>query len=455
MSFFRSVPRAFVRDCLVDREVEPLPLTSRAFIQQKFGGNVGEVRIHRGPAASRLCTLLQARALVVNRDIVFAEGQYEPHTLAGQRILAHEIIHLLQQRNSKPPETEFMPIGDPHDPYEVEAARLTEEALRGNLRSVPTADLSGAIRRVFTLLPNASMEADYKGAIPGVTYTKRGSQDFAVFHLTRRSAPIIAGTARKPADASAIRITASVGVLSDNLKDDLTTSNVEFHFVQFFGLTDHRAFYAGPEASGGNMFLDFASLPAYIGADDLMLDTESKSNIFPFYDMNPPEIRRASPTMWLVKATMDDHPFNDLPLRLPNFVSSKLNFLCTAYKRFNVVTAFVLRDLRDLSKPTTTILSEMFWGAEVACRFRWTQTADGDISVGPPEFTIRDFHCGNAIKDPDPDLTTRIRNLSGSSDTYNDAASAAYKSVIGSTFISRNMQASGTWYSKKIADFFK
>ena len=455
MSFFRSVPRAFVRDCLVDREAEPLPLSLRAFIHQSFGTTFCDVRIYRGPAAARLCSLLHASALVVNGNIIFAEGNYEPHTLAGQRILAHEIIHLLQQQQCRPTESEFILIGDPNDPYEVEAERLTEEAIRGHLRTAPTPDSSGAIRRVFTLLPNASMEADYKGTIPGVSYIHRGSQDFAVFHLTRRSASIVARTARKPADASAIKISASVGVLSDNPRDDLATSNMKFHFVQFFGLTDHRVFYAGPEASGGNMFLDFASQPAYIGAGDLMLDSESKSNIFPFYDINPPEIRRINPTMWMVKATMDDHPFDDMPLSLPNFVSNKTNFLCTAYKRFNVVTAFVLRDLRDLSKPTTTILSEMFWGAEVACKFRWTQTADGSIDVGPPEFTTRDFHCGDAIKDPDPDLTSRIRNLSSSSDTYNDAASAAFKTVIGSTSISRNVQASGTWYSAKIADFFK
>jgi hypothetical protein len=60
---------------------------------------------------------------------------------------------------------------------------------------------------------------------------------------------------------------------------------------------------------------------------------------------------------------MDDHPFNDLPMRLPNFAASnRYNYLCSAYKRSNVVTAFVVRDYSNVSKQVTTILGRVVLG---------------------------------------------------------------------------------------------
>jgi hypothetical protein len=156
--------------------------------------------------------------------------------------------------------------------------RLAEDALGGNLRTTPTPDSSGAIRRVFTLAKDATMVAKYDGAIPGVSY-RNASVPRALFHLTRHSAPILAGSMRKAADASAIRITASVGVLTNDPKADLASSDLNFHFLQFFGLTDQRAFYADSVSSEGNMFLDFASSPAFSGADDPITTHECLSRL--------------------------------------------------------------------------------------------------------------------------------------------------------------------------------
>jgi len=455
MSRIASIPWSYVRDHLVDQEAAPLPPSSYAFLERTLGSNLGEVRTHVGPAASRLCDSLQARAFVVNRKIVFADRQYEPQTEAGQRLLAHESIHLLQQQQSKPPKSELALVGDPQDPYEVEAERLTEEALNGNLRTVPTADSSGAIRRAFTVLPNPIVSAEYKGAIPGVSITTRGGVPMATFHLTRHSAPVVAGTMRKASDATAIRIVATISVISDNPKDDLASSALRFRFVQFFALTDQRAFYAGPAEADGNMFLDFASLPAFSGAGDLMLDTEAKSRDFPYYDMYPAQIQRVNPLLWMVKITMDDHPFNDLPMTLPNFASNKMNYLCTASKSFNVVTAVVVRDLTDPSKLKLTMLAQIYWGAEASCRIRWSRISEDSLSPKPPEIAGREFHCSDPVLGADDDLTARIEKLDMSTQTFNDAADAAYKTVVGSTSFSRNIQAAEKWYSSKIGDFFR
>jgi hypothetical protein len=454
MSHITSIPLAFVRDHLVNQESAPLPPLSQASLNRALGCDMSGVRTYVGPSASRLCGLLQADALVINGSIVFAEGRYAPQTAAGQRLLAHEAIHLLQQRQSKQPTSGLVQVGNPQDPYEVEADRLAEELLGGSFRTIPTPDTSGAIRRTFTVLPSANVTREFRGAIPGVSYTSRGAVDIATFHLTRNSAAIKAGTMRKQADGSAINLGATISVISDNPKEDLASSDLRFRFLQFFGLTDQRAFYAGVLPTEGTMFLDFASSPAFSGAGDLMLDSESSSRDFPYYEMYPPRFVRVNSNLWAVTITMDDHPFNDLPLVLPNFAAgNKRNFLCTAYKRFNVVTVVLVRDYTDPGKPTLTALSQINWGAEVGCRIRWSQTSDS-LEPRPPEFTTRDFYCDDPLPTVDPDLVTKIKNLDFSSQTYNDAADAAYKTVVGSTFNTRNTRAFERWDSAKIGEFF-
>ena len=322
-----SLPWGFVRNHLVEREAAPLSASSYSFIKERFGISLGDVPVFAGPAASRLCDFLQARALVVNRNLVWGSGHLV-QTSSHQRVLAHEIVHLIQsqQHQKKLQRSESVLVGEPQAPYELEADLIAEEVMNGRAQSTPTPDLSGAIRRSFTILPNATMEATYRGATPAVSYVRRGTEPFVVLHLTRNSAGIVADSARKPSDISAIRITANISVQSDNPREDLASSDLRFRFVQFFALTDKRAYYAGSSSGDGNIYVDFASRPAFSGEGDLMLDSEAKSTIFPYFEMYPPQYRRVNPSLWNVTIAMDDHPFSNLPLRLSNFYTKKAIF---------------------------------------------------------------------------------------------------------------------------------
>jgi hypothetical protein len=60
----------------------------------------GHVRVHTGPEASASAAAINAVAYTVGHDIVFGAGHYAPHTLAGQRVLAHELTHVIQQSAS-------------------------------------------------------------------------------------------------------------------------------------------------------------------------------------------------------------------------------------------------------------------------------------------------------------------------------------------------------------------
>ena len=55
------------------------------------------VRIHTGEQAARAAAGVNARAFTVGSDIVFGASRYSPGTSAGNRLLAHELTHVVQQ----------------------------------------------------------------------------------------------------------------------------------------------------------------------------------------------------------------------------------------------------------------------------------------------------------------------------------------------------------------------
>ncbi len=76
---------------------QPLPEFVRAFFEPRFGYDFSQVRVHTDPRAAASARAVNALAYTVGRDVVFGSGQYAPRTSAGQRLLAHELTHVLQQ----------------------------------------------------------------------------------------------------------------------------------------------------------------------------------------------------------------------------------------------------------------------------------------------------------------------------------------------------------------------
>lgn len=81
----------------------PLPAALAARFGRDFGAPLGAVRLHAGPRAAASAAALGARAWTAGRDIVFAAGEYRPHSADGARLLAHELVHTLQQGAARPP----------------------------------------------------------------------------------------------------------------------------------------------------------------------------------------------------------------------------------------------------------------------------------------------------------------------------------------------------------------
>ncbi len=151
------IPRDLLKLWLAFGEETPMPPSLRRYMEARFGTDLQDVRIHTGAVAAHLCNTLKARALTLGNDILFADGEYEPYAPEGRWLLAHELVHVLQQRAAGGAalswraswdlsSAEVVALGDDDDDCETEADRLAAEVIDGGLRSPVTADHSGAIR---------------------------------------------------------------------------------------------------------------------------------------------------------------------------------------------------------------------------------------------------------------------------------------------------------------------
>ena len=57
--------------------------------------------MHTDETAAYSANSVNALSYTVGNNIVFGQGQYQPNTLEGRRLLAHELTHVIQQSNTQ------------------------------------------------------------------------------------------------------------------------------------------------------------------------------------------------------------------------------------------------------------------------------------------------------------------------------------------------------------------
>jgi hypothetical protein len=76
---------------------QPLHPETRIFMESRFKHDFGQVRVHTDARAAESAQAVQAIAYTFGRSVVFGIGQYTPKTIAGRKLIAHELTHVLQQ----------------------------------------------------------------------------------------------------------------------------------------------------------------------------------------------------------------------------------------------------------------------------------------------------------------------------------------------------------------------
>ena len=80
-----------------DGRGQQLPGPLRSAFGSRFARDFSDVRIHTGSKANDSARSINAEAYTIGRDIVFSQGAYRPETPGGQRLLAHELTHVMQK----------------------------------------------------------------------------------------------------------------------------------------------------------------------------------------------------------------------------------------------------------------------------------------------------------------------------------------------------------------------
>ena len=120
-----------------------LPDPVRTKMESAFGADFSDVRVHQTPDARSI----GAVAFTRGRDIHFTPGRYDPASLSGQKLIGHEMTHVVQQRagHVAVPQGPGLPVNaDPT--LEAEADHLGAKAARGEPARAPWSGL--AVNRV-------------------------------------------------------------------------------------------------------------------------------------------------------------------------------------------------------------------------------------------------------------------------------------------------------------------
>jgi hypothetical protein len=71
-------------------------------MEARFGHDFSRVRVHADALAAESADAVHSLAYTVGSSIAFAKGRYQPGTASGQRLLAHELAHVVQQSEAVP-----------------------------------------------------------------------------------------------------------------------------------------------------------------------------------------------------------------------------------------------------------------------------------------------------------------------------------------------------------------
>ncbi len=169
-----------VSSALQSSRGQPLPSSSRGPMEQSFGADFSGVQVHTGRQASQAARDLNATAFTYGQDIFFGEGQFQPGMQAGDKLLAHELTHTIQQGNGADRPQARAAISQPSEPQEQEAEGVAQKMAVATPTQktdvpAPTPSRPGALMRQ----QDKSVEIP-KDVLPGPVQVNWGGDPFTI-----------------------------------------------------------------------------------------------------------------------------------------------------------------------------------------------------------------------------------------------------------------------------------
>ena len=110
----------------------PLDESTRSTMEAGFGEDFSDVRVHTDSKASSSAAAVGANAYTVGSDIVFRSGHFDASSPTGQRTIAHELSHVVQQRSGPVDGTEApggIKLSSPDDRFEQAAESTADQVV--------------------------------------------------------------------------------------------------------------------------------------------------------------------------------------------------------------------------------------------------------------------------------------------------------------------------------------
>src|SRR4051794_14270080 len=123
---------------------ESLDASAAGSIGKSMGQDFSDVTIHRDAESDQLNKQVSAEAFTTGKDIFFREGKYDPVSNEGQKLLAHELTHVVQQRDA-PPASELR-VSDPNEASEQQAHKVADAVTSPSAASAASAGASSVGR---------------------------------------------------------------------------------------------------------------------------------------------------------------------------------------------------------------------------------------------------------------------------------------------------------------------
>jgi hypothetical protein len=165
---------------------QPLDKATRDFMEPRFGQDFSGVRVHTDRKAADSAKVVGARAYTVGKDVVFASNQFSPARVEGRSLLAHELVHTIQQTEKASPASERLRgFGREEEPEEGNTPRLGAPAVTKSPPQVAMSPEPGCVLCTAAKSSSAQFKPDaLRFAATKQEVTDKALTSWAVSHLS-------------------------------------------------------------------------------------------------------------------------------------------------------------------------------------------------------------------------------------------------------------------------------
>ncbi|MBO0857063.1 MAG: DUF4157 domain-containing protein [Chloracidobacterium sp.] len=245
-----------------------LDSATREYMEPRFGHDFSRVKVHSDTLAAESAQAVGAKAYTVGRDIVFGARQYEPSADEGQKLLAHELTHVLQQREASAI-PHALAVSKTGDMIERQAGQMAREMTSpsynadcsGKRPLIDHHSTSGALLDVSqTTAPSLQREPTKPRAATG----KESIADLTAQTTGSTTGKVTAGSLSKQEWES---LFSRHFTEPDKVEDEVESSHARYLYSEIYGWIDAQHFFA---------HIQFAEDMGLQGATDKGIDIESK-----------------------------------------------------------------------------------------------------------------------------------------------------------------------------------